>query len=188
MIDAKPRNMSEVAKLSFSAERMPRKPPRMTMAILMYNSGRIASRIHPARSGKKLPTISPTMRATTKPPSAVSRSPVSKAYAGLGGVGALIATYIGLLALMTAGAAALRADLGRFILAFTAVFWISYVCWIVGSYAHLAVNTPAAMQKFGISWCPRARSARRNRPSRLGGDNRGVGGPEQGPGGKLRGR
>jgi uncharacterized membrane protein YadS len=79
-------------------------------------------------------------------------APVSKAYAGLGGVGALIATYVGLLVLLTAGAAALRADLGRFILAFTAVFWISYVCWIVGSYAHLAVNTPAAMQKFGISW------------------------------------
>jgi uncharacterized membrane protein YadS len=79
-------------------------------------------------------------------------APVSKAYAGLGGAGALIATYVGLLAVMTAGAAALRADVGRFILAFTAVFWISYVCWIVGSYAHLAVNTPAAMEKFGISW------------------------------------
>jgi hypothetical protein len=58
-------------------------------------------------------------------------APVSKAYAGLGGVGALIATYIGLLVLMTAGAAVVRADLGRFILAFTAAFWISYVCWIV---------------------------------------------------------
>ena len=79
-------------------------------------------------------------------------APVSKAYAGLGGAGALIATYVGLLLVMTAGAAALRADVRRFILAFTAVFWISYVCWIVGSYAHLAANTPAAMQKFGISW------------------------------------
>ena len=79
-------------------------------------------------------------------------APVSKAYAGLGGAGALIATYVGLLLVMTAGAAALRADVRRFILAFTAVFWISYVCWIVGSYAHLAVNTPAAMQKFGINW------------------------------------
>ena len=47
--------------------------------------------------------------------------PVSKAYAGLGGVGALIVTYVGLLVLMTAGAAALRADIGRFILAFTVV-------------------------------------------------------------------
>ena len=79
-------------------------------------------------------------------------APASKAYAGLGGFGALIATYVGLLVLLTAGAAALRADIGRFILAFTAVFWISYACWIIGSYANLAVNTPADMQKFGISW------------------------------------
>jgi hypothetical protein len=35
-------------------------------------------------------------------------APMSKAYAGLGGVGALVATYAGLLVLMTAGAAALR--------------------------------------------------------------------------------
>lgn len=79
-------------------------------------------------------------------------APVSKAYAGLGGVGALIATYVGLLVLMTAGAAALGAKVGRFVLAFTVVFWISYLCWIAGSNAHLAVNTPADMQKFGITW------------------------------------
>jgi len=79
-------------------------------------------------------------------------APASKAYAGLGGFGALIATYVGLLVLLTAGAAALRADIGRFVLAFTAVFWISYACWIIGSYANLAVNTPADMQKFGVSW------------------------------------
>jgi hypothetical protein len=53
---------------------------------------------------------------------------------------------------MTAGAAALKADVRRFILAFTAVFWISYICWIIGSYANFAVNMPADMQKFGISW------------------------------------
>jgi uncharacterized membrane protein YadS len=79
-------------------------------------------------------------------------APVSKAFAGLGGVGALIATYFALLVLMTAGAAALRADIGRFVVAFSAVFWLSYACWIIGSYANLAVNTPADMQKFGISW------------------------------------
>src|SRR5262249_33605754 len=85
-------------------------------------------------------------------------APISKAYAGLGGVGALVATYVGLLVLMTAGAAALRANVGRFALAFTAVFWISYLCWIVGSYANFAVNTPADMQKFGISWSLRLTS------------------------------
>src|SRR5450759_4070194 len=79
-------------------------------------------------------------------------APVSKAYAGLGGFGSLIVTYIGLLVLMTAGAVALQANIGRFILAFTVVFWISYACWIIGSYANLAVNTPADMQKFGVSW------------------------------------
>jgi uncharacterized membrane protein YadS len=85
-------------------------------------------------------------------------APISKAYAGLGGVGALVATYVALLAVMTAGAVALRADAGRFALAFTAVFWISYLCWIAGSYANFAVNTPADMQKFGVSWSLRLTS------------------------------
>ena len=79
-------------------------------------------------------------------------SPLSKAYSGLGGVGALMATYVALLAVTTAGAAALKADVKRFALGFTSVFWISYLAWFVGSYAHFAVNTPADMQRFGISW------------------------------------
>src|SRR2546421_12158480 len=75
-------------------------------------------------------------------------APISKAYAGLGGVGALVATYVALLALMTAGAGALRADAERCAPGFTAVFWVSYICWVVGSYAHFAGNTPGCMQKF----------------------------------------
>src|SRR5881392_362591 len=57
-------------------------------------------------------------------------APAAKSYAGLGGVGALIATYVALLVLMTAGAAALHIDLKRFALGFTAVFWIGYLSWI----------------------------------------------------------
>src|SRR4051812_44435833 len=52
-------------------------------------------------------------------------APVSKAYAGLGGIGSLIATYIALLVLLTAGAAALKADIVRFVLGFTVVFWLA---------------------------------------------------------------
>jgi uncharacterized membrane protein YadS len=85
-------------------------------------------------------------------------APISKAYAGLRGLGALVATYVGLLVLMTIGAAALRANVKSFALAFTAVFWISYLCWIAGSYANFAVNTPADMQKFGVSWSLRLTS------------------------------
>jgi uncharacterized membrane protein YadS len=81
-----------------------------------------------------------------------SLAPASKAYAGMGGVASLIVTYLVLLVAMTIGAVALKADAKRFALGFTAVFWISYLCWIVGSWANFAVNTPADMQKFGVSW------------------------------------
>src|SRR5437773_3502966 len=79
-------------------------------------------------------------------------TPVSKTYAAIGGIGALIATYLALLLTLTASAAALKADVKRFALGFSAVFWISYLCWIIGSFANFAVTTPADMQKFGITW------------------------------------
>src|SRR5437762_935966 len=79
-------------------------------------------------------------------------APASKSYAQLGGIGALIATYAALLAIMTAGAAALRLDVKRFALGFTVAFALSYLCWIVGSQANLAVTTPADLNKFGIGW------------------------------------
>jgi hypothetical protein len=76
----------------------------------------------------------------------------SKTYAGLGGVGALLATYAALLAVLSAAAVALNADVKKFGLAFTAVFWIAYASWVVGSYANFAAVTPAELQKFGIGW------------------------------------
>jgi uncharacterized membrane protein YadS len=79
-------------------------------------------------------------------------APVSKTYASLGGIGALVVTYLVLLVALSAAAAVLRANVGRFALAFTAVFWIAYASWIVGSLAYVAVVTPADLQKFGISW------------------------------------
>src|SRR5256885_1288285 len=76
----------------------------------------------------------------------------SKAYAPLGGAGALLATYVALLAVLSAAALALKADVRKFALAFTAVFWIAYASWVVGSYANFAAVTPAELQKFDISW------------------------------------
>jgi len=78
--------------------------------------------------------------------------PVSAAYAGLGGVGSLIVTYVALLVIMTVGAIALKADIKKFMIGFSVVFWISYICWILGSWANIAVTTPPDMQKFGITW------------------------------------
>jgi uncharacterized membrane protein YadS len=79
-------------------------------------------------------------------------SPVSKNYASLGGLGALLATYVALTLVLSAGVAALKADVTKFALAFTAVFWLAYAGWFIGNYANFAAATPAEFQKFGISW------------------------------------
>jgi hypothetical protein len=77
---------------------------------------------------------------------------VSNSYGSLGGGGALVATYVALLAVLGAAAVALKSDLKKFALAFTAVFWIAYASWIVGNFANFAAVTPAELQKFGINW------------------------------------
>ena len=77
---------------------------------------------------------------------------MSAAYGSLGGVGALVATYVALLAVLSIVALALKTNLTRFVLAFTAVFFIAYASWIVGNYANFAAVTPAEQQRLGISW------------------------------------
>lgn len=77
---------------------------------------------------------------------------VSKSYASLGGVGALFATYVALLVVLSGAAIALKSDIKKFALAFTAVFWIAYASWVVGNFANFAAVTPAELQKFGIGW------------------------------------
>src|SRR5262249_10418418 len=52
----------------------------------------------------------------------VALGTVSKAYAGLGGAGALVVTYAALVGVLTAGAAALNLDVKRFAVTFTVVF------------------------------------------------------------------
>jgi uncharacterized membrane protein YadS len=79
-------------------------------------------------------------------------SPIAKAYAGLGGGGALVATYAALVIVLSLGVTTLGADARKFAIAFTAVFAVAYASWILGSYAHIAAVTPAEQQKFGISW------------------------------------
>jgi uncharacterized membrane protein YadS len=79
-------------------------------------------------------------------------NPVAKAYASLGGGGALIATYAALLVVLSLGVVVLGGDVKKFVPAFTAVFLLAYGSWIAGSYAHIAAVTPADYQKFGIDW------------------------------------
>jgi Conserved hypothetical protein 698 len=79
-------------------------------------------------------------------------APVAKTYAWVGGFGALIATYVSLLIVLSIGVAALGVDVKKFTVAFTVVFVLAYASWILGSYAYVAAVTPAEQQKFGIAW------------------------------------
>jgi len=70
----------------------------------------------------------------------------------LGSVGALLATYLALVVVLSAGVAALGNNVKRFAAAFTVLFALAYASWIAGSWAYIAAVTPAEQQKFGISW------------------------------------
>ena len=78
-------------------------------------------------------------------------SPASKGYAGLNPYVSLVATFLFLLVILSIGAKALGANLGKFIGSFTVVFVCSYVAWIIGSWAYIAA-TPNQRAGFKIPW------------------------------------
>ena len=78
--------------------------------------------------------------------------PASEAYASFGGVASLILTYLFVLVLMLPAAATLGVNLPRFAASFSVIFWLAYLCWILGNNAYVAVTTPADMEKFGVAW------------------------------------
>jgi len=79
-------------------------------------------------------------------------SPVSGALKGMPGITSLFLTYLFMLFLTVIGAAAMEVRVSRFIWGFTLIFWISYGCFLLGSFANIAANTPAQLKSFGITW------------------------------------
>jgi uncharacterized membrane protein YadS len=77
--------------------------------------------------------------------------PVSEGYSGLGGGPSLVFTFVFLLVLMTAAAKGLEAHIPRFVVGFTIIFLVSYVCWFLGHYAYIAA-TPDKLESLGIGW------------------------------------
>jgi len=76
----------------------------------------------------------------------------SKTYESLPGFVALLMTFLFMLIITTVGAKALGLNLRNYVLGFTFIWWISYLCWLAGHWAPIAVNTPEDMKKFGISF------------------------------------
>jgi len=60
----------------------------------------------------------------------------AQAYAGLGGFGALISTYLVFGILVTIGAYYQKLNLKRFMIGFTAIFFITFASWMAGHEAH----------------------------------------------------
>jgi len=77
--------------------------------------------------------------------------PVSPGYAGLSGGLSLLFTYVSMLLLMTVAARFLEADIPRFVVGFTIIFIISYICWFLGHFAYIAA-TPDKLESLGIGW------------------------------------
>jgi uncharacterized membrane protein YadS len=77
--------------------------------------------------------------------------PVSPAYAQHALL-LLLATYAFVVALMTAAAAMLGTSIPKFMAGFTLVYWLSYLSWVLGNYAYVAVTTPSEMHRLGIGW------------------------------------
>jgi uncharacterized membrane protein YadS len=83
---------------------------------------------------------------------AKSVRPASSLYAAYSPPALLLATYLSVLALVSAGALLLGSNLVKFVLGFSVIYWLSYLAWLTGNYAYIAVTTPAEMQRLGIGW------------------------------------
>jgi uncharacterized membrane protein YadS len=64
---------------------------------------------------------------------------------------ALFLTYLAMLVIMGVGAKLLKADVQKFAIGFTAIFWISYLCWFSGHFAYIAA-TKDKLGAFKIPW------------------------------------
>jgi uncharacterized membrane protein YadS len=78
-------------------------------------------------------------------------TPISKAFAGLGGPLSLALTFVFLMIVMCVVARGLDANVKRFALGFTVIFAVSYLCWVLGHYAYIAA-TPDKLERLGIGW------------------------------------
>ncbi|MEZ0343233.1 MAG: putative sulfate exporter family transporter [Caldimicrobium sp.] len=68
---------------------------------------------------------------------------------GLSGFASLILTYIFLTVVLAIGVYLLGLNVGKFVVGFFFVFWLSYLCWFIGHYAYFAATDP---KKYNIPW------------------------------------
>jgi len=80
-----------------------------------------------------------------------STSTISSDYSFLPGIVSLLLTYIFMMIIIGAALKLMGIEFKKFIVPFTIVFSISYICWLLGHYAYIAA-TSDKLHKFNISW------------------------------------
>lgn len=72
-------------------------------------------------------------------------------YKGMNGFAALIATYLALTGVLAVGISLLKGNVKNFIVSFTIIFFVSYLCYAAGSFAYIAA-TPDKLAQLNIPW------------------------------------
>ncbi|MBT8379048.1 MAG: YeiH family protein [Ignavibacteria bacterium] len=80
-----------------------------------------------------------------------SFSAISKNYESMPGIASLLLTFIFMLAILGIGVKAMGEKFKNFIIPFSLVFFISYLCWVAGHFAYIAA-TSDKLSQFDLSW------------------------------------
>lgn len=72
-------------------------------------------------------------------------------YKGMNGLVALLVTYVALTGVLAVGISLLKGSVKNFIVSFTIIFFVSYLCYAAGSFAYIAA-TPDQLAKLEIPW------------------------------------
>ncbi len=78
-------------------------------------------------------------------------STTSEQYGAIPGLLSLLLTYVFVTVITAIGAVSLGTKLKKYLLGFSIIFWLTYICWVAGHWAYIAA-TPNVREKFGISW------------------------------------
>lgn len=78
-------------------------------------------------------------------------SPVSKAFPSLSGVSSALLTYLFLMIITTIGAIAMGAKPQKYIIGFSIIFWITFLCLFLGNNGYIAA-TPDKQAGLKIPW------------------------------------
>lgn len=76
----------------------------------------------------------------------------SPEYGSVPAIASLLLTYVFVTAVTAVGAACLGTKLKRYVLGFSIIFWLTYVCWLAGHWAYIAATPDIREAKYGISW------------------------------------